>query len=203
MGSLLEMGRLFVKLKGKLIELTGEYEIFDEAGTQVGSIREEGQSRKNKLARLTNLGALGTRRFCAYDVGGSKVLEVIKPGGLKPRFEVNDGTGTGVVTMVMGKRLNPMKPIRFSLTDPHGEALGEMVSTKGGLRTSEFKILDGKAVEVGGITKQWGGAARELFTTSDTYLVEIDAGTTGPLRLVALAGAVPVDLVQVKASMLA
>ena len=200
MGSLLEMDRLFVKLKGKLVELTGEYEIFDEAGTQVGSIREEGQSKKNKLARLTNFGALGTRRFSMYDVGGSKVLEVSKPGGLRlPRFEVSDGSGTPVAKMAMGKRLNPLKPIRFSLEGSDGEALGEMFSTKGGLRTNEFKILDGEGSEVARITKQWGGAVKELFVTSDAYLVEIDAGAPEPLRLVSLAGAVTVDLVQVKA----
>lgn len=203
MGSLLEMDRLFVKGKAKFVELKKEYKIFDEDGTQVGYIREEDQSRGSKLASLTVFGAAGKKQLGMYDVGGSKVLDVLKPRAMgfrkKVRFEVSDGMGTPVGTIAQAKRVQ--KKTRFTLEDPRGETLGEMVSTTG-LRNKEFKVHDSGGAEVGRITKKWGGAARELFTTADTYAVEIDPGATGPLRMLALAGAASVDMAQAKVSLI-
>lgn len=188
--SLLDLDRLVVSQKAKLVELTNEYGVFDEEGTRVGSIRQEGQSALRKVARLvSSVDQFMTHRLGVYDVNGSKVLELVRPRKfLKSRIEVSDGQGMPVGTIlqenVMGKK-------RFRLDGAGGEVVGAINAEN--WRAWDFRILDVGGKEVGRITKKWHGAARELFTTADKYLVEVDREVQGPLRLLAMASAAGID----------
>lgn len=191
MAGLLERDTLFFTQKAKLIELTSEYAIRDESGEQVGTVRQEGQSKLKKIARLvSSLDQFMTHTLAAYDADGTKVVELTRPRKfLKSKVLVNDHTGRAVGTIV---QQNMIGKIRFAYEDPAGAAVGGINAEN--WRAWNFSIVDAAGVEVGRITKKWAGVGKELFTTADNYLFEIGASVEGPLRLLALASAVGVDL---------
>jgi len=188
--SLLERNRFIVNQKAKLIELTNEYAILDEEGNRIGMIRQEGQSTLKKLARfVSSLDQFMTHTLAVYEEDGTKVVELTRPRKfMKSRLEVSDGLGAAVGTIaqenIVGKK-------RFSLTGSSGEALGAINAEN--WRSWDFRIEDALGSEVGRITKKWAGLGKEMFTSADNYVVEIDDAATGPLRLLALAAAAGVD----------
>jgi uncharacterized protein YxjI len=187
---LLDRDRMFVKQKAKLIELTNEYGIFDDSGNQVGSVREEGQSTTRKVLRfVSNVDQFLTHKYAVYEADGTVVLGMTRPGKiLKSKVHVTDQQGAAVGSIV---QQNVLGKKRFALESPTGEPLGAINAEN--WRSWDFQILDPQGGEVGRITKKWAGVAKELFTTADNYLVEIDAGVKGPLRQLATAAAVGID----------
>jgi uncharacterized protein YxjI len=190
MSQLLELNRMFVRQKAKLIELTNEYAIMDEEGNQVGAIRQEGQSAARKVLRfVTSVDQFLTHRLGIYDAGGAKVLELRRPGKIfKSKIHVTDAAGQPVGSIIQE---NVFGKIRFGLVDPAGQRLGAVNAEN--WRAWDFHIADSSGAEIGRITKKWAGVGKELFTTADNYMVEISPSATGPLRSLAFAAAAGVD----------
>lgn len=190
MSQLLELNRMFVRQKAKIIELVNEFAILDENGNQVGAIRQEGQSMARKVLRfVASVDQFLTHRLAVYDAAGAKVLELTRPGKVfKSKVHVTDGAGAPVGSIV---QQNVFGKIRFALVDPAGETLGAVNAEN--WRAWDFHIADVAGAEVGRITKKWSGIGKELFTTADNYMVEIDPALTGPLRMLAFAAAAGVD----------
>lgn len=188
--SLLKTDRLIVNQKAKLIELTNEYGIFDETGTQIGTIRQEGQTTLKKVARfVSSLDQFMTHTYGVYEADGTKVLELTRPRKfMKSKVEVKDGNGMPVGWIlqenVVGKK-------RFALQGPAGEPLGAINAEN--LVSWDFQILDADGNRVGSVNKKWAGLGKEMFTSADNYVVEIDASVAGPLRQMAVASAASLD----------
>jgi uncharacterized protein YxjI len=68
---------------------------------------------------------------------------------------------------------------------------------KGDWKGWNFKFLNGQGGEIGLVTKKWGGLAKELFTSADTYAVSIaeSAGDGRATRILLLAAALAIDIV--------
>src|ERR687897_513702 len=99
---LLNMNVMVISQKPKFIEMTNEYEITDENGTPVGTVRQEGQSKARKLLRLvTSVDQFLTHKLAVYEAGGTKVLELVRPAKVfKSTVEVLDANGTQVGKIV-------------------------------------------------------------------------------------------------------
>jgi len=188
--ALLDYHRIVINQKAKLIELTNEYRIRDEQGSDIGVIRQEGQSGLKKVARfVTSLDQFMTHRLAAYDASGTRVLELVRPRKIvKSSVEVYDGVGALAGTI---RQQNVFGKIRFGLHDAAGRQIGEIRAEN--WRAWNFAIVNEQGTEVGRITKTWEGLAKTLFTTADDYLLDISPTLTGPLRLLAFASAVGVD----------
>ena len=190
MSELLSRDTLVISQKAKLIELTNEYKILDEEGTQIGTIREEGQSKARKALRLlTKVDQFLTHRLSVYDAAGGKVVELARPAKImKSTVTISDGAdrqvGRIVQQNVFGKK-------RFALETPEGEPLGSINAEN--WRAWDFAIQDAAGDEVGRITKKWAGLLREGFTTADNYILNISGEVSPDLRLVMLASAAGVD----------
>jgi len=123
MTTLLERDVLVISQKAKLIEMTDEYRILDPEGVEVGSIRQEGQSKSKKLFRfVTDLDQFLTHRLSVYEADGTKLLEIERPAKVfKSTLKIRDGSGAerGVIAQdnVLGKK-------HFSLRGTGGELLG-------------------------------------------------------------------------------
>jgi uncharacterized protein YxjI len=191
MSDLLTRDVLVINQKAKLIELTNEYRILDPEGNQIGTIREEGQSKAKKVLRfVSNVDQFLTHTLAVYDAEGTKVVELVRPRKfLKSTLQISDGTGRAVGKIaqqnVMGKK-------RFSLEDANGTAVGSINAEN--WRSWDFAIEDASGTEVGRITKKWGGLLREGFTTADNYILNISGEVTPDLRLIMLASAAGVDI---------
>lgn len=190
MSSLLDYDRIVINQKAKLIELNNEYKIRDENGTEIGVIRQEGQSTAKKVARfISSLDQFMTHKLGVYDAAGARVLELVRPRKFtKSKVEVADGQGSPAGTIA---QQNVFGKIRFALLDATGQKVGEIQAEN--WRAWNFAIVDVMETEVGRITKTWEGFAKTMFTTADNYLLDLQPGLTGPLRLLAFASAAAVD----------
>ncbi|MFN2471186.1 MAG: LURP-one-related/scramblase family protein [Gaiellaceae bacterium] len=190
MSELLERDTLVVSQKAKLVELTNEYRILDEQGTELGAIRQEGQSAARKAFRLvSSLDQFLTHKLAVYDRTGAKVLELVRPRKLmKSRVEVTDGMGQPAGRIV---QQNLIGKIRFAFEGPSGEQLGSINAEN--WRAWDFSIQDPMGQEVARVTKKWRGILREGFTTADSYVVNVSAPVSAELRMMVLAAAAAID----------
>lgn len=190
MTSLLEHDLLVISQRAKLIELTNEYRIRDEDGNDVGTIRQEGQSRARKALRLlTSVDQFLPVELTVYDADGRPVVTLKRPAKLlKSRLEVSDAEGRPVGRIV---QRNVIGKVRFGLEDAAGAPLGEIRAEN--WRAWDFAVLDRTETEVARITKKWAGLGRELFTTADNYVLELGPAVTGALRRLVLAAAAGID----------
>jgi uncharacterized protein YxjI len=192
MSDLLSRQRLVFNQKVKFIEMNIDFAIRDTDGNEVGRIRQEGQSKLKKFARLvSSLDQFMTHTLAVYDTGGAKVIELTRPAKiLKSTVVVKDGAGSEVGRIV---QQNVIGKIRFGLQDATGRELGSLNAEN--WRAWNFSIQDAAGTEVARITKTWEGLAKTLFTTADNYLLEVK-GQDLPdrMRKLILAAAVGVDL---------
>jgi scramblase len=187
--SLLAQPVLVVRQKLKLIELRNQYDVFDQSGRQIGAVEQASQSPLAFLARV----------FTSWDVALPITLHLLGPGATpelvvhKPWFTWRcqvrrpDGQPIGEIT----KQIRLGKA-RFTLVDPHGAQLGEVRAHN--WRAKDFSVFDGAGQAVARVTKKWAGL-RELFTDADTYVVEISPAAVDPLRSLAVATCLAIDVV--------
>jgi uncharacterized protein YxjI len=187
--SLLAQPVLVVKQKLKLIELRNQYEVYDQHGRQIGAVEQASQSPLAFLARV----------FTSWDVALPTTLHILGPDARpelvieKPWFTWRcrvlrpDGRPLGEIT----KQIR-LGRARFTLFDPGGAQLGEVRAHN--WRAKDFSVLDGAGQSVARVTKKWAGL-RELFTDADTYVVEVNPAAVDPLRSLAVATCLVIDLV--------
>jgi uncharacterized protein YxjI len=186
--SLLAEPVLVVKQKLKLVELRNDYGVFDPGGRQIGAVAQVGQSSLAFLARL----------FTSWDVALPITLEIRGQAGpellvKKPWFtwrcQVTRADGLPLGYIVKQIRLGKA---RFTLLDPGGAQLGEVRAEN--WRAKDFSVRDGAGQELARVTKRWAGL-RELFTDADTYVVEVRPTATDPLRGLAVAACLVIDVI--------
>jgi Scramblase len=188
-GSLLAQRALIVKQKLKLVELRNDYAVLDQSGRQIGAVVQAAQSPLAFLARV----------FTSWDVTLPITLHILGPGAVtelivhKPWFTWRcqvvrpDGVVLGEIT----KQIR-LGRARFTLLDPRGARLGEVRARN--WRAKDFSVLDGAGQPIARVTKRWAGL-RELFTDADTYVVEVSPAAVDPLRSLAVATCLVIDVV--------
>ena len=187
--SLLGQQVLVVKQKLKLIELRNDYAVLDQHGRQIGTVVQAAQSPLAFLARL----------FTSWDVTLPITLHILGPGAVtelvvhKPWFtwrcQVLRPDGQPVGQIIKQVRLGKA---RFALLDPRGAQLGEVRAHN--WRARDFGVYDGAGQAIARVTKRWAGL-RELFTDADTYVVEVSPYAVDPLRSLAVATCLVIDVV--------
>lgn len=188
--SLLDTSTLVIEQRRKLFEMRNQYRVFDETGAQIGAVEQDTQSALTFLFRLgTDLDVVLPVRLMVTDAGGQAVLALDKPW-FRMTLSVSrpDGTRLGTIS----KRIRLGKA-RFTLSDAAGSEIGEVRAEN--WRAKDFAVVDHSGTEVARATKQWRGLATEAFTDADTYVVSLVAEAADPLRSLALAASLAIDLV--------
>ena len=167
---------LVVNQKAKIIEINNEYAIFDAQGTQIGAVRQVGQSKSRKVLRaLTSFDQFLTTKLDVVDADGTLLLALVRPAKfIKSKVIVSDGRGKEIGRIVQE---NMIGKIRFALQS-NGQTIGSINAEN--WRAWNFNIQNSKGKEVARINKTWEGFAKTLFTTADNYKVEIHEATRGP-----------------------
>ncbi|MDQ3218166.1 MAG: phospholipid scramblase family protein [Actinomycetota bacterium] len=81
--------------------------------------------------------------------------------------------------------------IGFDLLDTGGREVGRIQAEN--WRALGFANVDAADNEIGRIDKKFVGVLKAVFTPADNYIVNIDPGLTGELRLLTIAAAIAVD----------
>ncbi len=188
-GTLFTEPVLVVNQKAKLIEVNNEYAVFDQAGNQIGAVRQVTQSMAKKAIRaLTSYDQFMTHSLQVVDAHGAVVLTLTRPAKvLKSRVVINDAAGRELGQI---RQLNAMGKIRFAI-ESNGQQIGAINGEN--WRAWNFAILDAAGTEIGRVTKTWEGLAKTMFTTADNYVVQIHRPLDEPLRSMVVASALSID----------
>lgn len=188
-GSLFTEPVLVVNQKAKLIEINQEFAVYDQHGTQIGAVRQVGQSAAKKVLRfVSNVDQFLTHKFQVVDKQGQVVLALTRPAKLmKSRMIVEGANGQEIGQIV---QQNMIGKIRFSL-ESGGQPIGSLNGEN--WRAWNFNIQDASGREVARITKTWEGLAKTMFTTADNYVVQLHGDIPQPLLSLVVASALGVD----------
>ncbi len=188
-GDLLSQQLFVVNQKAKLIEVNNEYAIFDRDGTQIGSVRQVGQSTLKKIVRVvSSLDQFFTHHLQVVDSYNNVVLKLTRPAKLiKSRVLVEDGAGQPIGEIV---QKNALGKIRFRLS-AGGEEIGSINAEN--WRAWNFNIRDANGNEIARITKTFEGVLKTAFTTADNYVVQVHSPLGDPLRQMVVAAALSID----------
>ncbi len=187
--ALLQRSGIGVHQRRKLMELRNEYTLVDETGQTIGTASQERQGALALVARiLSDLDVALPMSIDVRDATGATVIELDKPW-FTWRVDVSTPEGrVGSVTKQfrLGKA-------RFGLTGADGTTLGEVHAQN--WRARNFHVFDTVGQQVASVTKTWRGLLTETFTDADSYAIEFAPGLTDPLRTLAFASVLAVDIV--------
>jgi hypothetical protein len=180
---------LVVNQKAKLIEVTNQYSVYDQHGTQIASVSEVGQSALKKVVRvLGDVDQYLTHRLEVRDMSAVPVLQITRPAKLLKSKVIVEKPGVGEVGRLV--QLNAIGKIRFGLM-AGDQQVGELRAEN--WRAWDFAINDASGTEVARIKKTFEGLAKTMFTTADNYVIRIHRPLEDPLLSLVVASALTVD----------
>ena len=185
-----QMPGVGIHQKRKLFELRNEYTLVDQVGTVIGTATQERQAFLALLARVgSDLDLALPSTIVVRDSNQAPVLELHKPwfrAAVTATTPDNQVIGSVKVQIRVGKR-------RFNLLGADGNRIGEVHAQN--WRARDFAVFDASGAEVARVTKRWRGLLTESFTDADSYAVEFSPAIGDPLRTLAFAAALAVDIV--------
>lgn len=183
----------FVREHVGLMKLTDTYDILDPATkVRIAEAREEIPDWAKALRLLVGKALLPTTIRVYQDDGVSpRTLQFSIRRGvalLRPKVEVMDAGGV---------RLGYFRSKLFSLGGAFQVFTAddrELALLKGDWKGWNFRFLSG-GTELGTVTKKWAGLGKELFTTADNYIININGTPDPAVNLLLLAAGLAVDTV--------
>ena len=188
-GTLMTEPILVVNQKAKLIELSQQFQVFDQHGRPIALVQQVGQSAAKKALRLVaSLDQYFTTHLEVTTPDGQPILKLTRPRKVfKSTVIVQDAHGTEVGRIVQE---NMIGKINFGL-EANGQRLGAIKGEN--LRAWNWRIEDHTGAEVARITKTFEGVLKTAFTTADNYVVQIHAPQPEPLHTLIVASALSID----------
>jgi uncharacterized protein YxjI len=187
---MLEKNTFVVKEKAKMLSSRNSYEILDEEGKVIGTAEQKTGGLAMMVGMLIGEPPTQIDFREKTESGEPLVFTVRRTGYLFRKVQVVDSQGAVIGTY---------KAKRFSLSGgfhvygANGEHVAEI---RGKLLKSDYTFFqpDGKT-EMGKVSKKWGGAMKELFTSADTYAVQIVPafGEDPKTKMLILGAAVAID----------
>lgn len=185
---MLELNTFVVKQQAKFFSSRASFDIFDESGKQVGTAEQSTSALANLIGMV--LGPPSTKIEFREKPDDSLVFTVRRGGLLFKKVEVVDAQGA-VVGLYKAKKFSLAGG--FHVYNGSGAHVAEI---RGKMLKSDYTFFqpDGKT-EMGKVSKKWAGAMKEMFTSADTYAVQIDpAFAEDPkVKMLILGAAVAID----------
>ena len=192
MDAVLNKNLFFVKEHVGMFKASNSFDIFDpETKQHVMQCREENLGFFTKLFRFTDYKRMTPFDINVRTVDGKKLVTVKR--GVSLFFStvtVLDENG-----MVIGKFKQKFSlGAKFEVLDPSDR---QLCMLKGKWASWDFKFIASDNKEFATVTKKWGGLGKELFTSADNYILQInpEVPENHQLRKLILAAVMCIDLV--------
>jgi len=192
MNPILNKNHFFIKEHVGMFKASNNYDVLNpESGTKVLECREPNLGFFTKMFRFTDY-----KRMTPFDIQittpeGKSVIR-IKRGVtfFRSDVEVFDENNTLVGTF---KQKFFSIGGKFNIHDPAGNQICEL---KGKWTSWDFQFMKGTN-EIAKVTKKWAGFGKELFTTADNYMLEINPSVpeNDKLRILVMAAVMCIDMV--------
>lgn len=183
----------FVKEHVKMFKAANSFDIFDpETKEQILQCSEDNLGIFTRMFRFTDYKRTTPFNMHVKDMNGN-VLFTIKRGVsfFLSNVQVLDSNG-----MLLGMFKQKLFSLggKFEVLDASERSLCML---RGKWTSWEFKFVSNDGKEFAAVTKQWGGLGKELFTSADNYVLEINSQVPNdhPLRVLILAAVMCIDLV--------
>jgi hypothetical protein len=168
-----------------IMKMTGTYDILDEHGAQI-AIAEEKKGFLNILGGfLINKRSLPTRIDVheGSDVSGPIAFSLTRGFSfIRPTVKILAGDGSLIGTLKT--RLLTIGG-KFAVYDA---ADNEVAAVKGNWMSWDFRFIAQNGAELGMVSRQWSGMAKELFTSADNYVVNLNHADPAATILLLAAG---------------
>ena len=192
MQSILSRNAFLVKEHVGMFKAANNFDIFDvETGEEILECREDNLGPFTRMLRFTDY-----KRNTPFEIEirapDGEVLVTIRRGIslFLSKVEVYDEHD-----QLIGGFKQKLFSIggAFTVLDPHDQPLCEL---KGKWTSWEFSFRSG-TTELAKVSKKWAGMGKELFTSADNYVLQIDPSlpSDGPLRKLILAAVMCIDMV--------
>jgi len=192
MNLILNRNLFFVKEHVGMFKASNNYDIYDPDNQEmVMSCREEKLNFFTKLLRFTDY-----KRMTPFNVeiktsSGEKVLTVKRGISIflstVDVYDEND--------KMVGKFKQKFFSIggKFNVLDPEENILCKL---QGKWTSWDFKFVKDNS-EYGHVSKKWAGLGKEMFTSADNYMLEINDAVPkdDPLRILILSAVICIDMV--------
>lgn len=176
-------------------ELKNTYEVFDERGTPVLRVQEQGEGLLSLLKRLF-LSTMRPFDVTVTDVGnGQPLLQLHRPFRfIFHRLEVH--TAKGELLGAIQKKWSWIRRI-YHIESNGGQLVAELFGPL--LRPWTFEVRQGERA-LGLVQKKWSGLGKEMFTDADNFGVDLSAISDARLKLLVFAAVVLIDIVHFEKS---
>ena len=190
-GTLFTEPVLVVNQKAKLIELTNEYSVMDQAG-QHARLGRPGRSERAEEGRAVRLQRRPVSSRTSLEIrdaygqpqtAADAPAQVHEVAGRRASARTASQIGEIVQQNIIGK-------INFAMM-VNGQQVGAIKAEN--WRAWNFAIVDHDDAEIARITKTWEGLAKTMFTTADNYVLQIHYQLPEPLLSLVVATALTVD----------
>ena len=193
MHSSLNRNLYFVREHTGIFKAANNYDVLDpETSEPVFECREERLGMFTKILRFTDY-----KRMTPFDI------EVRTPSG-EPVIRIGRGISIFLSKVDVydenGRRIGGFKQKLFSIGgkfDVLDENDEPICALAGNWRSWDFRFVGDDGVEYGHVAKKWAGLGKELFTSADNYMLEINDSVPPdhPLRQLILAAVLCIDMV--------
>jgi len=188
----LEANKFMIKEKVKFFKSHQTYDIFDfETEEHVGTAEEKISGLIKTLRWFINKALMPTK-VEIRDEEDALVFQ-IKRGAVFFRARVD-------VLNADGELIGYFKSKLFSFGGGfwvYDKKDRQFAEVKGNFIGFNYRILTPEGDELGKVTKKWGGMAKELFTSADTYMIDIDEDLHDQpvAKMLVLAAAISIDII--------
>jgi uncharacterized protein YxjI len=188
---MLHLQNYIVKEKISFLRLTDQFDIYDPAtGVQIGIARENIHIGVKLLRLIVNKMLMPTR-VDVEDMAGVRQFSIKKGFQLlTAKVQVVDGKGNAA-----GYFKSKLFSLGggFHVFDNHDIKVAEV---KGDWKGWNFKFIGNSAQEIGTVSRKWGGLAKELFTSADSYVITInDSVSSQGKSMLLVAAGLAIDIV--------
>ncbi len=192
MNPILNNNLFFVKEHVGMFKAANNYDIFNPSTQEMMmTCREENLGFFTKLFRFTDYKRITPFNIEIKTTTGESILTVKRGiAFLVSTVEVFDEN-----KQLIGRFKQKFFSIggKFNLFDANDHLI---CTLKGKWTSWDFKFIKDN-VEFAHVSKKWAGIGKELFTTADNYILEIDKRVpeNNPIRLLILAAVMCIDMV--------
>jgi uncharacterized protein YxjI len=193
MNTILNKNLFFVKEHVKIFKAANSFDIFDPDTKQIVlECREENLGFFTKMLRFTDYKRMTPFNMVIKTTTGQKIVTV--------RRGVSFFRSTVEVLNEQDALIGKFKQHFFSIGGKF-EVLDQnersLCMLKGTWTSWDFKFISNDDKEFATVTKKWTGLGKELFTSADNYILQINSEVPAdhPLRKLILAAVMCIDLV--------
>ncbi len=192
MHSILNQNLFFVKEHVGMFKAANNYDIYNPQTEElILNCREENLGFFTKMLRFTDYKRMTPFNIEIKTPQGEKILTVKRGVSIfLSTVEVYDENDN-----LVGKFKQKFFSIggKFNILDKDENTL---CTLKGKWTSWDFRFIKDD-IEFGKVSKKWAGIGKELFTTADNYMLEIDerVPADNPIRLLIMAAVMCIDMV--------